>query len=377
MTRPHIASQVEDKAIATAERFLKHRGWHVRLFPYAGYGSVDPALEGRDPYQAKATSGTSMWPTKDASRQRRRVPPGGMARVFGRVVLARTEQPDLPATHPLTPISRGFSAFATIPAPNRSIVVEFGQARVEAKTDRGGYVDVTLEGHQLEAGWHEATITCEGVTQTAQMQVIGSETEFGILSDIDDTVLITALPRPLIAAWNTFVVRETVRREVPGMAAFYRAELAKHPGAPMFYLSTGAWNTQPVLSRFMRRNGFPLGTMMLTDWGPTTTSWFRSGRAHKRRSLRRLARDFPHIKWVLVGDDGQHDPSLYEEFALSYPSSVRAICIRQLTPAQQLLSHGHPLSLDDVTRRVPGVPWFEGPNGFELHARVESVLGDA
>ena len=80
------------------------------------------------------------------------------------------------------------------------------------------------------------------------------------------------------------------------------------------------------------------------------------------------------MRWLLVGDDGQHDPVLYEEFALSYPEHVAGIAIRQLTPAQQLLSHGHPLQLDVSVGRVPGVPWLEGPNGFVLHGRVNAVV---
>ena len=164
-----------------------------------------------------------------------------------------------------------------------------GAARAVGHTDRGGYFDIEVVGHGLRDGWHEATIECDGIVTHAAMQIISGEARFGIISDIDDTALITALPRPLIAAWNTFVVRETVRREVPGMAAFYRSMLSGHPGAPMFYLSTGAWNTQPVLTRFLRRSGFPRGTLLLTDWGPTHTGFFRSGPEHKTRSLERLA----------------------------------------------------------------------------------------
>ena len=375
MTRPHFASRVEDKATALAGSLLTSRAWRSRIFAYTGYASVDPVLEGRDRSWPKTASASVR--AGSSVPQRRRVPDGGMARVLGRVVLTRRDPLDLPPTHPMAPISRGFSAFVTVPQPGQRVSVEFGQARAETTTDRGGYIDVTLTGHGLTQGWHEATIRLGDLEQTAAMQVIGSKVRFGIISDIDDTALITSLPRPLIAAWNTFVVRETVRRPVPGMAALYRTMRATHDGTAMFYLSTGAWNTQPVLSRFMRRNGFPQGTMLLTDWGPTTTSWFRSGRDHKRQSLRRLAREFPHIKWLLVGDDGQHDPSIYEEFAREYPKNVAAVCIRELTPAQQLLSHGHPLSLDEVTRRVPGVAWFEGPNGFELHASLEAVDWDA
>jgi phosphatidate phosphatase APP1 len=46
----------------------------------------------------------------------------------------------------------------------------------------------------------------------------------------------------------------------------------------MFYLSTGAWNVAPAVRRFLGRHGYPQGPMLLTDWGPTNTGWFRSGR---------------------------------------------------------------------------------------------------
>jgi phosphatidate phosphatase APP1 len=58
--------------------------------------------------------------------------------------------------------------------------------------------------------------------------------------------------------------------------------MAEHPGAPIIFVSTGAWNTAPTLTRFLKRNGFPIGPLLLTDWGPTNTGWFRSGQDHKR-----------------------------------------------------------------------------------------------
>ena len=74
----------------------------------------------------------------------------------------------------------------------------------------------------------------------------------------------------------------------------------------------------------------------MTDWGPTNTGWFRSGQEHKRAALHRLAREFPHIRWILVGDDGQHDPRIYGDFARDRPDLVEAIAIRELTPAEQV-----------------------------------------
>ena len=148
-------------------------------------------------------------------------------------------------------------------------------------------------------------------------------TRLGLVSDIDDTVMVTSLPRPLIAAWNSFVLRESARRVVPGMAGLYRRILHAHPDAVVLYLSTGAWNVASALRRFLTSNGYPEGPLLLTDWGPTNTGWFRSGQEHKRVALRRLAGEFPDVRWLLVGDDGQHDPQIYAEFAAEYPELRR------------------------------------------------------
>ena len=156
----------------------------------------------------------------------------------------------------------------------------------------------------------------------------------------------------MIAAFNTFVRRGKARHAVSGMAPMYRRILSAHPGAPIVYVSTGAWNTTPTLNRFLLENGFPLGPLMLTDWGPTNTGWFRSGQAHKRTCLDRLARDFPDITWLLVGDDGQHDPQIYADFAEARPDRVDAICIRHLSPTEQVLSN--PMKIDSPDPALGG-----------------------
>jgi len=199
-----------------------------------------------------------------------------------------------------------------------------------------------------------------------------------VVSDIDDTVLSTSLPRPVIAAWNTFVREEGTRRAVPGMATLYRELRAAHPDMPFVYLSTGSWNIAPNLGRFLRRHGYPSGPLLLTDWGPTNTGWFRSGQQHKRASLHRLAREFPHIQWLLVGDDGQHDPKVYAEFAAARPGSVRAIAIRQLTTGAQVLSHELPVANADLvpapTEDLP-MPVVRAADGYGLARLLRPILG--
>ncbi|MFC7765495.1 phosphatase domain-containing protein [Leucobacter soli] len=178
-------------------------------------------------------------------------------------------------------------------------------------------------------------------------------------------------PRPLVAAWNSFVVDEHARTSTPGMPVLYDHLVAEHPGAPVIYVSTGAWNVAPALSRFLERNLYPMGPLLLTDWGPTTERWFRSGKEHKLRELSRLAQEFPEVKWLLVGDDGQHDEQLYHEFAIRHPGNVAAVAIRQLSVGQAVLAGGR--SKARLHQGVSGVPWVYGPDGATLREELRSI----
>jgi phosphatidate phosphatase APP1 len=205
----------------------------------------------------------------------------------------------------------------------------------------------------------------------ADVFVVGPETTFGLVSDIDDTVMVTALPRPMLAAWHTFVVNEHARSSTPGMPVLYERLLAQHPGAPVVYLSTGAWNVAPTLTRFLSRNLYPPGALLLTDWGPTADRWFRSGQEHKRNNLLRLAEEFPQIKWLLVGDDGQHDEAIYGEFLQTHREKVRAVCIRQLSPGEAVLAGG--TSSEHSRSNASGVPWRYAPDGAGLAEELAEI----
>jgi phosphatidate phosphatase APP1 len=117
----------------------------------------------------------------------------------------------------------------------------------------------------------------------------------------------------------------------------------------------------------------------MTDWGPTNTGWFRSGQDHKRACLHRLANELPHIRWVLIGDDGQHDPKIYGDFSTQRPDRVAAIAIRELTPSEQVLSHGIPVSLEELTlardRRQREVPVCRAGDGYGLLRLLDLALG--
>jgi len=262
----------------------------------------------------------------------------------------------------------------TAPCVRAPITLTIGELVIHTVTDRGGYIDLRIRDHGLEPGWQSVEIrSAQSKRAIAPLHIISDDQTFGLVSDIDDTVITTLLPRPFIAFWNSFIRDESARQAVPGMARLYADLLARHPGAPVIYLSTGAWNTHGFLSRFLKRHAYPSGAMVLTDWGPTNTGWFRSGFQHKRESLLQLTRDFPSVRWLLVGDDGQHDPAIYSEFARVAPDNVRAIAIRQLTPTEQVLAHGTTSAMQEDQEFPSGIPIRSAPDGRGLLEQLRDL----
>lgn len=265
---------------------------------------------------------------------------------------------------------RGWRSFLSVPVSFARVQVTIAGVTREVTADRGGVVDAVVEVG-LPAGWQHFTMAVEGGEAIeSRVFVVHSEARFGIVSDVDDTVMVTALPRPFLAAWNSFVVDEHARQPVPGMAVLLERLTREAPGCPVIYLSTGAWNVAPTLVRFMRRHLFPPGALLLTDWGPTHDHWFRSGRAHKEQNLRRLAREFPDIRWLLVGDDGQHDDAIYTGFASEHPCNVAAVAIRRLLPAEAVLAGGR-TAVDDHS--AAEVPWVSASDGAGLLDRLRDA----
>lgn len=325
-TKINWFARLERQYHAWRERRARKRGKSATVVPFAGYGSEE-------------------W-----------------IRVLGRVLIVRprrhTPEGELQSV-------RGWRSFLGIPVSFSEVTITIGTESFQVVTDSGGVIDTVVPA-RLAPGWQQITMSVEDQPAVeASVFIVANDVTFGVLSDVDDTVMVTALPRPLVAAWNSFVIDEHARLPVPGMAVLLERLVRENPGSPMLYLSTGAWNIAPTLSRFMSRHLFPRGSMLLTDWGPTHNRFFRSGQQHKRDNLERLAKEFPQVRWLLIGDDGQHDDAIYTEFAKAHPQNVAAVAIRRLSPTEAVLAGGRTL-VDDHSDS----PWVTAPDGAGLLDRL-------
>ncbi|CAB4910340.1 MAG: DUF2183 domain-containing protein [Actinobacteria bacterium] len=334
----HPLARFEDRAHRFRERFARRRGLLATVVPYRGYGTTT---------QIRVLCRVVLAPVlRPGSRRARK-----FARRFESI--------------------RGWRSFVSVPVASAQVTISIGEYTETVTADRGGVVDAHL-AFALPPGEHVAHLVVEdSLPVEALINVSAPTATRGIICDVDDTVMVTALPRPFLAAWNSFVLNEHARVPTPGMAVFLSRMAQLESGMPVIYLSTGAWNVAPTLRRFLSRNLYPIGTMLLTDWGPTHDRLFRSGREHKRRQLEKIAVDFPHIKWIMVGDDGQHDEEIYGEFEANHPDNVAFVAIRQLSTSEAVLAGGRKKGL---VKQLHGTsPWVYAHDGAGIIEQLTNL----
>jgi phosphatidate phosphatase APP1 len=161
----------------------------------------------------------------------------------------------------------------------------------------------------------------------------GSEAEYGVISDLDDTVIRTdvqSVPRMIRA-----VALGSAHTRLPfsGVAAFYRAlQLGRsgRPLNPIFYVSSSPWNLYDLLDEFLAIRGIPAGPLILRDWGIGVNA--ARNAPHKLEAIAHILDAYPSLPFILIGDSGQQDPEIYSEIIARYPTRIQAAYIRNVTP---------------------------------------------
>ncbi len=163
--------------------------------------------------------------------------------------------------------------------------------------------------------------------------------EFGVISDIDDTVVQTGATRLWDMFKTTFFGNAQTRVPFPGVAAFYQAlskGLIGHENNPFFYVSSSPWNLYDFLQELMAYHQLPQGPLMLRDVGLSREHLISGSHSqHKLVQVERIFNIIQDIPFILIGDSGQHDAEIYLQVVKDFPGRVKMVYIRDVNPANQ------------------------------------------
>lgn len=219
-----------------------------------------------------------------------------------------------------------------------------GDAFADAVSDEEGYFRVWLPaaGAWPAGDWsHVSLQLCQPFVAPgddrpagAEVLVPAQDAHFGVISDIDDTVIKTYATELFRMARLILLGNARTRLPFPGVAAFYRA---LHAGRgvknPIFYVSSSPWNLYDLLVDFLELQDIPPGPMFLRDWGISRDEMLpTSHTGHKLKAIEELFAFYAQRSFILIGDSGQHDPEIYAEIVRRYGKRVLAVYIRDVSP---------------------------------------------
>ncbi len=143
----------------------------------------------------------------------------------------------------------------------------------------------------------------------------GPGARFGVISDVDDTVLVTGATDAVGMARTVFTGNALSRMTFDGVAELYRA-LRGEQGNPIFYVSSSPWNLYDLLDDFLALNGLPAGPILLRDWGLSSIELLPTDHHHhKLGTIHAILSTYPDLPFLLLGDSGQQDPEIYAQIA--------------------------------------------------------------
>jgi len=236
-----------------------------------------------------------------------------------------------------------YRRFATDEVPNAKLQVKFHGRKHFAVTDEEGYFTMELAPHQLELQDLWQTLDVElvdapysfskNIKSTASILIPPPDAEFGIISDIDDTIVKTSATDLIAMARITFLNNAFSRLPFAGVAEFYNALQLGRNGKrnnPFFYVSSSPWNLYDLLIDFLDLNNIPEGPLLLRDYGLDEKPEDDNHSSHKIKEIKNILLAYPELKFVLIGDSGQEDPKIYSEIVGLFPGRILAIYIRDV-----------------------------------------------
>ena len=230
--------------------------------------------------------------------------------------------------------------FMAIPYPNIKLQLRWGDDVMETTTDGDGFFKFEWKSDlPPDKGWHIVRVNVvneqhKGVYGEGKI-LIPHSTQYAFVSDVDDTFLVSHSSKMGKRLYVLFTKNERTRKPFDGVVKNYRMLAKSNAGGvtnPFFYVSSSEWNLYEYLKEFCRSNELPEGVFLLNQLKQWKQLLAQGQTRHTGKFMRiaRLMKEFPHQKFVLLGDDTQQDPYIYMSVVESFPGQVLAVYLRHI-----------------------------------------------
>ena len=171
------------------------------------------------------------------------------------------------------------SRYLSDPLEGIQVEIDFCGKKIKTYTDASGLFDAQIEFSSplAKTGWMTAQYSIfngfseqrETLTTNAEVLLVDDQCEYGIISDVDDTILISHATKFLKKMRLILTKNALTRLPFPGIATFYKAlskGINQRYKNPIFYVSSSEWNLYDFLADFCTHQNIPKGPFLLQEY---------------------------------------------------------------------------------------------------------------
>jgi len=228
--------------------------------------------------------------------------------------------------------------FIVKPYPFITVQLHWKEQLITTQTDSDGFFKFEWEDDSAaKPGWHTVLVTTSidgnNIAGTGAVYITHA-TQYGFISDIDDTFLISHSSNLIKRLRLLFTRNARSRKPFEGVVIHYQLMAQSNTTAdapnPFFYVSSSEWNLYDFLLEFTNVNALPQGVFLLNVL-KSIGQIFKTGQNNHATKFIRIARileSYSRQQFVLLGDSSQQDPYIYASLANHFPTQVKAVYIR-------------------------------------------------
>lgn len=263
------------------------------------------------------------------------------------------------------------------------VALHFQGETYTTNTNAQGFFEFQVEGEHFLKGWQpyelrllDKVVEGQEAVQVQADALIAYDFEYGLISDIDDTFLVSHVTNKLRKLHTLLTNDSASRQPVEGVVQFYQAlcDGVTPRSNPFFYVSSSEWNLYEFLVKFTQSHELPKGVFQLKELKDQFVDFFRSGYGshdHKRDKIERILRLYPQRVFILLGDNGQHDPRIYAEVTQRFPQQIKAVYIRGVKQAHWSKTEAQLASIRDQS--IPTLQFKHSQEAL-VHAQEQGFI---
>ncbi len=260
--------------------------------------------------------------------------PGAQLIIEGRVIRHEERAPIDAQDGKRRNLKRNLQLLINREVADVTVTATLGAAVGQGVTDAEGYYRIELPDSDAHAaGWLPVVVEARGHRGEGAVLGVAASATDGVISDIDDTLLVTGVTRKRSLLKNSLLRNPLQRQPVERMPQLLNRLVADAAaaGCCVFYLSGTPRQMHSSVQAFLQHQGFPPGVLITKRiTNDSTSENLRDQRAYKLARIEEIFTRLPQLQFTLLGDDAEADPEIYAEIARRHPRRVRGIWIREV-----------------------------------------------